>query len=259
MLHGNPSWSFYYRDLIKSLRGEYRAIAPDHIGCGYSDKPGEDRYPYILERRVADFAHLMDQLELQRVTLIVHDWGGMIGMAWAAAHPRRIARLVILNTAAFPLPADKKFPFALKLARTPGLGTLLIRGFNAFSRGANRFCAKRMADEVARGYLLPYDSWKNRIAVHRFVTDIPLSPRDRSYRLVSETAARLHELRGLPMLICWGMRDFVFDRCFLDEWARRFPDAEIHRFEDAGHYVLEDAGNRITALIQQFLHRGINS
>jgi cis-3-alkyl-4-acyloxetan-2-one decarboxylase len=255
MLHGNPSWSFYYRKLVLALRDRFRTVVPDHIGCGRSDKPGDDRYEYTLSRRVEDLERLLDHLELQRVTLIVHDWGGMIGFAWATRHPERVARLVVLNTAAFHLPRSKAFPAALALARLPGLSDLLVRGLNAFARGATRLCVtrRRMPPEVARAYREPYDSWQNRIAVHRFVQDIPLRPEDRAYALVSETAERLERLAGVPMLICWGMRDFVFDRHFLDEWVRRFPEAEVHRFEDAGHYVLEDAAEEIVPLVEKFL------
>src|SRR5262249_30236776 len=96
-------------------------------------------------------------------------------------------------------------------------------------------------------------SWKHRIAVMRFVQDIPLRPSDPSYALLSETATGLERLQDLPMLICWGMRDFVFDQHFLEEWQRHFPQAEVHRFADAGHFVLEDGGEEIIPLVRQFL------
>ena len=116
MVHGNPSWSFYYRNLVLALRDRFRCIVPDHIGCGFSDKPGDERYDYTLAQRVADLERLLEHVGgSEKVTLVLHDWGGMIGMAWAARHPERIARLVILNTAAFHLPAEKKFPPALRI------------------------------------------------------------------------------------------------------------------------------------------------
>ncbi len=257
MLHGNPTWSFYYRNLILGLRDNYRTIVPDHIGCGLSDKPDDSRYEYSLRQRVDDLETLLDRLELRdNLTLILHDWGGMIGMAFAHRHPERIKRLVILNTAAFPLPASKRLPFSLKCCRTPLLGPLLVRGLNAFSLGAVRYCAcKPLTPEARRGYLLPYDSWRNRIAVLRFVQDIPLALGDRGYDLVQEVAEGLSRFAALPMLICWGERDFVFDGHFLAEWRRRFPAAEVHRFAGAGHYVLEDAGADILDLVRAFLRR----
>jgi pimeloyl-ACP methyl ester carboxylesterase len=230
-------------------------IAPDHIGCGRSDKPGDGAYDYTLASRVADLGALVDALGLSDITLVVHDWGGMIGMAWATQHADRIRKLVVMNTAAFPLPAAKALPASLALARTPGIGALLVRGANAFCRGAIRYCVTRrpMPRAVAAGYLEPYDSWAHRIAVHRFVQDIPLEPADRAYPTVRSTADALERLADKPMLICWGLQDFVFDRHFLDEWVHRFPSAEVHAFEDCGHYVLEDAADEIVPLVRAFI------
>ena len=261
MVHGNPSWSFFYRDLIGELQGSHRVIAPDHIGCGRSDKPSDDQYDYTLSSRVADLSTLVEALDLRNITLVVHDWGGMIGIAWATQNPDRVARLVVMNTAAFPLPASKRLPASLALARTPGIGALLVRGANAFSRGAVRYCVTRqpMSKAVAAGYLEPYDSWSNRIAVHRFVQDIPFAESDRAYPTMKDTGENLPRLADKPMLICWGLRDFVFDHHFLEEWVRRFPNAEVHRFEDCGHYVLEDAGDEIVPLVRGFVDGRLGS
>jgi pimeloyl-ACP methyl ester carboxylesterase len=257
MLHGNPTWSFYYRNLVLGLRDDYRAIVPDHIGCGLSEKPDDSRYEYSLRQRVTDLEALLDHLGLgDNLTLILHDWGGMIGMAFAHRHPQRIKRLVLLNTAAFPLPQGKRLPWSLWWCRMPLLGPLLVRGLHAFCRGALCYCVcKPLSAEVRDGYLAPYDSWRNRRAVLRFVQDIPLAPRDRSFALMKEVADGLHQFASLPMLICWGQRDFVFDHHFLEEWRRRFPEAEVHLFPDAGHYVLEDAGTEIASLVRDFLRR----
>ena len=258
MVHGNPSWSFYYRNLTLALRDRYRCIVPDHIGCGFSDKPGDDRYDYTLARRVDDLERLLDRLGITgNITLVLHDWGGMIGMAYAVRHRSRIARLVILNTAAFHLPKEKRFPFALKLCRDTRLGAFLVRGCNAFSLAASFVGCTRnpMPAELRRAYRLPYDTWRNRIATLRFVQDIPLAPGDRTYDLVSEVAAGIGQFCDLPMAIFWGERDFVFDCSFLAEWQRRFPAAEVHRYSDAGHYILEDAADEIIPLIVGFLAR----
>ncbi|MBI3828686.1 MAG: alpha/beta fold hydrolase [Planctomycetes bacterium] len=255
MVHGNPSWSIYFRELIKALRGEFRCVAPDHIGMGRSDKPGDRRYPYTLQSRVDDLDALLEYLGIrENVTLVLHDWGGMIGMAYAARHPERIKRLVILNTGAFHLPASKPFPWPLWLTRTP-LGALLVRGFNMFAWMAAREGCKRtpMSPELRAAYTWPYDSWANRIATLRFVQDIPLKRGDRAYEVVSGVQATLPNFTNTPLLLCWGLKDFVFDKHFLDEWTRRFPKAEVHRFEDCGHYILEDASAEVIAKIQAFL------
>ena len=256
MVHGNPTWSFFWRRLVKDLRGEHRVIVPDHIGCGLSDKPGDDRYSYTLERRVQDLEALTDALGLtENITLIVHDWGGMIGMAFAARHPERIKRIVLFNTAAFHLPEHRPFHWQLRLVRNSQVGAWLVTRFNAFAATAARTCTcrHRLDPQVKAGLLAPYDSPENRIATLRFVQDIPLEPSDQAYAVVSETADRLELFGELPMLILWGQKDFVFDEPFLLEWERRFPDAEVHRFADCGHYLIEDAPDEVSALVTAFL------
>ncbi|MGR3179058.1 MAG: alpha/beta fold hydrolase [Candidatus Anammoxibacter sp.] len=255
MLHGNPTWSFYYRNLVKALRHKYRIIAPDHIGCGLSDKPNDNVYSYTLAQRVKDLERLLEHIGTEsNITLILHDWGGMIGMCYATQHISAIKRIVILNTGAFHLPAGKNFPWTLKICQNAIIGPLLVRGLNVFSLSALRFCAKQvLGDEERKAYLAPYNSWHNRIAVLRFVQDIPREPDHQSYDLVTKTQNMLNRFDNTPMLICWGGKDFIFDQDFLKEWIRRFPNADVHRFPDAGHYVLEDAGNEIMPLVLKFL------
>jgi len=264
MVHGNPSWSFYYRNLVLALRDRHRCIVPDHIGCGFSAKPGDDRYDYTLPRRVDDLERLLDHLQItENITLVLHDWGGMIGMAYASRHPERISRLVLLNTAAFPLPITKPFPLGLRICRNTWLGTLLVRGLNAFSRGASIVGCKRnpMPASLRALYQCPYDSWANRIATLRFVQDIPLKPGDHNFDLITAVADGLGRFKDIPLQIHWGLKDFVFDHHFLAEWERRFPQAEIYRYPDCGHYILEDAKNEVVPLIGEFLDRteqGVN-
>ena len=254
-VHGNPTWSFYYRDLVNDLRNHFRVVVPDHMGCGLSDKPSDDDYDYTLSRRIDDFATLMDDLDLTGINLVVHDWGGMIGLGWAVRNPERIKRLVILNTAAFHLPKTKPFPWQLWMVRDTPLGPLMVRGFNAFARGATHLACtrKKLSKQVRDAYCAPYDSWGDRTATLRFVQDIPLRPGDRGYNIVSDTAARLDELSDRPVLVCWGGKDFVFDDHFLAEWQRFYPHAEVHRFADCGHWILEDASEEVLPLIRRFL------
>ena len=198
----------------------------------------------------------MDGLDLDaKLTLVLHDWGGMIGMAWAVRNPNRVRRIVLLNTAAFHLPETKKLPASLWWVRNTSLAAFLVRRFNAFSRGATWACCtrKRLSWEVRDAYCAPYDSWANRIATLRFVQDIPLRAGDRSYELISEVESKLGLLAEKPVLICWGGKDFVFDHHFLEAWLKHFPGAEVHRFPDCVHYVLEDAGEEILALVERFL------
>lgn len=258
MVHGNPTWSFYYRELVKALRGTHRCIVPDHIGCGLSDKPDDARYPYTLESRVDDLEALLTHLGIEDdLTVIVHDWGGMIGLAAALRRLSAVRRVVILNTAAFLLPPGKRLPVRLKLLRRRNpLATLAVQGFNAFAGCAAWMATKKgLPPDVRAGLVAPYDSWSNRRATLRFVQDIPQCPGDPAYDLSKWVDDNLHKLADVPMLICWGDHDFVFDRHFLAEWRRRFPRAEVHTFADAGHYVLEDAGDRIIPLVQESLRK----
>jgi cis-3-alkyl-4-acyloxetan-2-one decarboxylase len=256
MVHGNPTWSFMYRGLIDELRDSRRVIVPDHIGCGLSDKPDDLRYHYTLASRVDDLEFLLDHLGVDRdITLVMHDWGGMIGMAYAARHPERIARLVVSNTAAFHKPAAKPLPRALAICRDSAVGAFLVRGLNMFCLGTAAIGCKRsrITRDLRVAYVAPYDSWKHRIAILRFVQDIPLRPGDPSYELVSRTDERLRLLAEVPMLILWGMKDFVFDHHFLKEWLHRFPRAQVHRFPEAGHYLYEDEAEAISGLVRAFL------
>lgn len=256
MLHGNPTWSFYYRNLVLALRDKYRCIVPDHIGCGLSDKPPDSLYDYSLKSRVDDIEALLDQLRLRNnLTLVLHDWGGMIGMAFAARHPERVKRIIATNTGAFLLPKEKRLPGSLWLGRNTRLGAWLILKHNAFCRAAAKWCVTRrpLPPEVRAMYLQPYDSPEHRIAVLKFVQTIPLKPSDPGYDIVSDTAASLSKFATVPMLLLWGMKDFVFDRHFLAEWQRQFPHAETHTWPDCGHYLLEDATDEATMRVREFL------
>jgi haloalkane dehalogenase len=256
MLHGNPTWSFYYRNLVLALRDSYRCVVPDHIGCGLSDKPPATQYDYSLKSRIDDLEALLDHLGLRgNLTLVVHDWGGMIGMGFAARHPERVKRIVAINTGAFHLPRSKGFPWSLWLGRNTRLGAWLILQRNAFCRLAARWCVTRkpLPEDVRQMYLMPYDSPEHRVAVLKFVQTIPLRPSDPGYDIVSDTEASLAKFRGVPTLLLWGLRDFVFDRHFLAEWQRHFPHAETHTWPDCGHYLLEDAGDEAVARVKDFL------
>jgi len=255
MVHGNPTWSFYYRNLVLALRDRYRCIVPDHIGCGLSDKPGDSQYPYTLARRISDLGALMDHLQPKTlIHLVVHDWGGMIGFGWATGRPGQIGNMIIGNTAAFPLPAEKKLPAALWLVRNTKLGALLVQGLNAFSGIAARVAFKRpVSAEVRKAYTGPYDSWDNRIATLRFVQDIPLGSEDAGYKIVKTTESRLPELAGKPCLLAWGGKDFVFDKHFLKQWKHIFPHAQVLEYPDYGHYIFEDGGQALTQAISDFM------
>ena len=257
MVHGNPTWSFYYRNLLQAVqKAGGRALAVDHIGCGISDKPNDQNYDYTLSQRVNDLEEWFKQTGLseQKVNLVIHDWGGMIGMAYASRYPEQINRLVVLNTAAFHKPNDKRLPFTLWLGRNTFLGQVLIQGFNAFSGLATRWaCKKPLSKAVAKAYTAPYYSWSTRIATHRFVKDIPLKSGDKAFELVQETQSQLNAFKDRPILLAWGLKDFVFDETFLKVWQKLFPEAESHIYPESGHYILEDEAEDLIPKIVTFL------
>jgi len=256
MLHGNPTWSYYFRNAVLALRGTHRCLVPDHIGCGNSAKPTAEEYPFTLERRIADIETWLDALGVNgNVTLIVQDWGGMIGMGYATRHPNRIKRIIATNTGCTRLPKDKPFPRSLWLGRNTRLGEWLILQRNAFCWLAARWCVKRnpLPTEVRAKYLEPYSTPAHRLAVLRFVQTIPLQRTDAEYGLVEQIESKLHTLQHVPTLLLWGLKDFVFDRHFLAEWQRHFPQAETHTWPDCGHYLLEDATDEAIGKIHTFL------
>ena len=251
MLHGNPTWSFYYRNVVQALRGRMRCIVPDHIGMGLSDKPGD--YPYQLARRIGDVQKLITHLRLKRVHLIVHDWGGAIGMGVATRAADQTGRIVVLNTAAFP---DERIPRRIDLCRWPLIGALVVRGFNGFAGPAVRMAVtKPLPPAVRAGYLAPYNSWANRVAVHRFVRDIPMTPDHPSRAILQQIGVDLAWLKAKPILIGWGGKDFCFNDHFFARWRQLLPHAETEHYPDAGHYVLEDAREQLIPRIAEFLGR----
>ncbi|MEE2986402.1 MAG: alpha/beta fold hydrolase [Nitrospinota bacterium] len=251
MLHGNPTWSFYYRNLVLGLKDRYRCVVPDHIGCGLSDKP--QNYDYTLSTHIDNLKALVDRLSLDNMTLMMHDWGGAIGMGLAVRVPEKIKRLIIFNTSAF---LSDWIPFSVNICRNPIFGTLAIRCFNAFAVMAASWACRRkerMSGKVRDGYLAPYDSYANRIGNLRFVQDIPMTPDVPSYPVVKSIEEKLENFRNRPVLILWGKKDFCFNDHFLNRWKKFFPEAEVHEMEDAGHYVVEDAYEDIIPWIRDFL------
>jgi len=250
MVHGNPTWSYYYRKLAALLSVNYRVIVPDHMGCGLSDKP--QRYDYTLKSHISTLNYLLDYLHIDNYSLVVHDWGGPIGLGCAVNHPQRIDRLLLFNTAAF---RSTRIPFRIRVCRYPYIGSLIVRGLNGFCLPATFMAVnKRLPSDVKKDYLQPYNSWANRVAIHAFVRDIPLSASHPSYTDLVAVEEGLDSLkkRNIPMMVIWGEKDFCFNDFFYNEWQKRFPSADYHYLKDCGHYVLEDGWPQIRQLAINF-------
>jgi haloalkane dehalogenase len=253
MVHGNPTWSFYWREPVLAFRDRYRTIVPDHIGCGLSDKPGLKDYDFRLQRRVDDLVDLIDHLDLKNITLVAHDWGGCIGMGAAVARPERFSRFVLMNTGAF---RSNRIPKRIWLGKLPGFGQFCLQGLNLFVRSALRMATERpggLPPAVQAGLAAPYDSWDNRLAVHRFVLDIPMNPSHPSYATLEKIEKGLPQFADRPSCLIWGMKDWCFNHTFLDRFCEFWPQAEVHRLERAGHYLIEDEPESVIRAMGSFL------
>ncbi len=250
-LHGNPTWSFFYRRLIAQLHEHGRCIVPDHIGCGLSDKPPSTSFTYDLKHHSENIFDLLKYLNIEEVNLVVHDWGGAIGLTALRNNSHRVKKLVLMNTAAFP---SKNVPFRILLCRIPLIGSLLVRGLNGFAGPATHMAVtKPLCPEIKKGFLFPYQGWHNRIAVWKFVKDIPYEKNHPTMRILQETEKSLPNYKNIPVLACWGMKDFCFHEGFLEQWKSRLPNLTAHPITDAGHYLLEDNFEECLSIIKPFL------
>lgn len=238
LLHGNPSWSFLWRNLILALAAKgHRVIAPDHLGMGLSARPG--RF-LRLEDRIRAVQGLVEHLGLKTFHLGVHDWGGAIGFGLATRLPERIGRILVTNTGAF---LSERIPARIALCRVPVLGRLIAQHLDGFAWPATWMAVEKpLPKAVKAGFLAPYRTIASRQAVADFVADIPMERDHPTRPVLAAVEAALPSLRGKPMLLLWGLRDFCFDESFLAGFVQRFPEAQQRLFPDAGHYVLEDSG-----------------
>jgi haloalkane dehalogenase len=264
-VHGNPTWSFHWRQLVLALRDRYRCVAPDHLGCGLSDKPRKFQSAVEHIDNLLEFIHI---LALDRITLVAQDWGGAIGLNAMLVRRDLLDRIVLFNTAAF---TPRYIPWQIRVCRVPLLGRLAVQGANLFSRAALRMTLARrskLEPEVAAGYLHPYDSWQNRRAVYGFVKDIPsprgvipaelyepLASEDSTFGGLACTEWGLPMFADRPSCLIWGMRDWCFRPDCLERFMQAWPQAEVHRLNDVGHWVVEDAPEESLAIIESFLAR----
>lgn len=250
-VHGNPSSSYLFRSLVEEFKHDMRVVAPDHIGCGRSDKPLE--WSYRLVDHIGNLERLVLELDLKNITLVMHDWGGAIGMGFARRNPERIARLVASNTAAF---RSTRMPLRIRACRMPLVGPFMVTQFNAFAGLAVHMAVEKKLDAATRAaYLAPFDTPAHRIAVRRFVEDIPMSPRHPSWDELCAIEDSLAQFKDRPTCLVWGERDWCFSPHFRAEWMRRFPQAEVHPLADAGHWVYEDAPAEVRGILREFLER----
>jgi haloalkane dehalogenase len=246
LLHGNPTWSFVYRDVIRALRSEFRCIALDYPGFGLSERrPG---YRYLPEEHAQVVTAFVDELALSGVTLVAHDWGGPIGLATVEQRPTAFDGLVLANTWAWPITGAPHVAIASHVMGGP-LGRLLISQFNLFVNvmiPAGHRLRKPTPDEMAH-YRNALDSSDGRDATAVFPRRITAS---RAF--LAEVEAGLPDLASLPTLIVWGNADFAFGTKERQRWEQIFPDHHTEIVEGAGHFVQSDAPDRFAAAIRDW-------
>lgn len=261
MVHGNPTWGYLYRNFIPPLvDAGHRAIVPDHLGFGRSDKPDSPEL-YRIERHAERLDALLESLDLHDATVVCQDWGGPIGLSWAVRHPERVGRLFVLNTFAHRPPQKVDLPLPLRLFRMPGVGEVMVKGLDLFKRVflfrdgvAHR---ERLTPEVREAYRAPHPSWSSRTPILVFPREIPAGPEGRVADLAAEIEDGLEQhFRDKPVMIHWAMKDPAFTPEMLERmWLKSFPDAEVVRLEDASHYLQEDAHERIVPALVDFVSR----
>ena len=251
MLHGNPTWSYMYREPIRILTGRgHRCLAYDHMGFGRSDKPPSVRR-YRLARHVENAVAVLDSLDLDDVTLVLHDWGGPIGLGAALERPHRIRAVVAMNTWAWELPSF--LPPFLRQFRSEGLGELLAMGGNLFVESIPGGMCRRDPDpQMMDAYRAPFPDYWSRIGTLAFPRDIPLTERDASSPTIAAIQGRLPGL-GRPVLLVWGMRDRVFQPVFIQQWRAVLPQVRVVELDDAGHYLVEDRPDAVADAVDDFV------
>ena len=267
MVHGNPTWGYLYRNFIPPLvEAGHRAIVPDHLGFGRSEKP-RDPELYRVPRHARRLDALLESLDLRGAVVVPQDWGGPIGLYWATQHPERVDGLFILNTfahgfrrEALPPGKDKiPLPLPLRLFRTPVVGEVLVKGLDAFKRGflfrQGVVHRERLTPTVKRAYREVHQGWSDRTPILVFPRDIPVTGEGPVVAMNAEIEKGMkRDFRSKPVHVTWAMKDPAFLPAYLDTlWLDTFPDATVTKLDDAGHYLQEDAHERIVPELVRFM------
>ncbi len=254
MLHGDPSWSYLYRNFIPALSQHHRCIVPDHMGMGKSDVPQEP-YPYRLEHHIANLENLLLYLDLPNITLVLHDWGGPVGFGFATRHSESIKRLVLMNTWAFAPWPGGPFPRLLEMIRS-ARGEKFVLEKNGYLEPAllgTTFHIENLTQLVMDAYRAPFPTPESRLAMLCWSRDIPVSETDPSYAEMKRIERNLPRFANIPILLLWGMKDSVLAEPVLRMWQGIYPNAITHEIEDASHFLQEDAPEQMVKWIKEFL------
>ena len=248
LLHGNTTWSFLYRHMIKGLSENYRCIAPDYFGFGLSDKPR--KWSYLPEDHSKYIAQLIDKLELNDITLVVQDWGGPIGLSYAVKNPGNIRRLVIMNTWMWSVKDDFHFRLFARLMGGP-FGRFLITRFNFFAKRVMKMGISdksKLTKPIHQHYLTPLKHPKDRKGSWVFPKEIIGSS-----KWLSSLWMQKDKIKDKPTLLIWGMKDIAFREKELKIWESLFSNSKTVRLDFVGHYVQEEEREKLCPVILDFL------
>ncbi len=247
-VHGNPTWSFQYRNVMKQLSKNYRCIAPDHIGFGLSDKPSN--WSYLPVDHAKNFNDFIDSLDLTEITIVVGDWGGPIGLSYAINHPSKIKNIIITNTWLWSVKSDWHYQLFSKFTGGP-IGRFLIKKRNLFARDILKAAfgdKSKLTAEIHKHYLLPLRNPEERRGCWTFPKQIIGSS-----AWLDTLWQKINSIKDKKILIAWGMKDIAFREKELKKWIHTFPNATVIRFKDAGHFVSEEKPNELAEEILKFI------
>lgn len=237
-VHGNPTWSYLWRHVLRSLPSGVRGIAVDHLDMGFSERTGTIRR---LGDRIDDLCALTQELGITGpVVTLAHDWGGPISLGWAQRHLPQLQSVILTNTAVHQ-PEGAPAPRVIRMARTRSALRRATVESTAFITGAFEMSHPRTPKHIRAGFLAPYETKERRHAIETFVRDIPLEDDHPTAPVLDGVAAGCGLLQNVPTLLLWGAKDLVFSDLYLHDLERRLPHAQVHRWPHAGHFVTEDA------------------
>lgn len=250
MVHGNPTWSFLYRSMIKGLSKGRRCIAMDHIGFGLSDKPYE--WSYLPQDHAKNLHSLIDNLNLKDLTLVVQDWGGPIGLSYALERPENVKTLIIMNTWMWSVHDD---PHYVRFSNFMGgsVGRFLIRHMNFFVK----FVMKKATADLTKLSKPVHDHYVQPLKRPNDRKGCWIMPGQITHASdwLDELWSKREIIRNKPALLLWGMKDIAFREKELDRWKDLFPENEEFRFENVGHFVQEEKRGELCPIIEDFLAR----
>ena len=254
MVHGDPTWGFLYRNFIPPLSQHYRCIVPDHMGMGKSSIP-QERSLYRLEQHCANLEVLLLHLDLHDITLILHDWGGPVGLGFATRNPERIKRLILMNTWAFAPWPGGPFPRLLEIIRSERGEAFVLRknGYLEPALIGTTYHSENLTHAIMEAYRAPFPTPESRLSMLYWSRDIPVQENDVSFAEMKRIEDGLSQFSETPVLLVWGMQDPVIPPLILHRWQQLYPHATTHEIEDASHFLQEDAAERIVSWIETFL------